>query len=62
MDIQGLITALKATAMTGAQINALDNSYLCQNPAIAVQQIRALGVQMTVTTDGSGDALYKVAT
>jgi hypothetical protein len=48
--------------MTGAQINALDNSYLCQNPAISVQQIRALGVQLTVTTDGSGDALYKVAT
>ena len=61
MDIQTLAETLKGAAMTGAQIKALDNSYLCQNPAIAIQQLRSLGFSITTTTGASGAATYQIA-
>jgi hypothetical protein len=61
MDIQTLAETLKTTAMTGAQIQALDSSYLCQNPAQAIQTLRSLGHTITTTTGAGGVSTYQVA-
>lgn len=60
MDIAALALQLKAGAMTGAQIKALDNSYLCQNPGQAIQQLRACGYQITVTTHTDGTPKFTI--
>jgi hypothetical protein len=61
MDIQTLAAALKTTAMTGAQIMALDASYLCQNPHIAIQTLKSVGFNVT-TTNVAGVATFQIAT
>lgn len=62
MDIASLALAIKAQAggMTGAQIMALDSSYLCQNPGQAIQQLRACGYPVTTSTNTDGTPLIKI--
>ena len=43
-----------------AQIKALDSSFLCQNPHLAYQQLKASGYQITVSTNADGTPLYKI--
>lgn len=61
LDIQGLAAALKAAALTSAQIQALDtNSYLCQNPHIAIQTLKSVGYTVTTTTGTGGVATFQI--
>lgn len=60
MDIQNLAAALKATAMTGAAIQALDNSYLCQNPHQAIQTLKSVGYTVTTTTGTGGVPTFQI--
>lgn len=61
MDLATLATHLKAGALTGAQIQALDNSYLCQNPNQAIQQLRSCGYQITTTTGAGGVPTFLIS-
>lgn len=60
MDIQELANALKTTAMTGAQIKALDNSFLCQNAAQAILTLKSVGYTVTTTTGAAGVATFQI--
>lgn len=63
MDIAQLATKIKTSGapMTQAQMMALDNSYLCQNPGQAIQQLRAAGYPITITTDANGQPAVSLA-
>lgn len=63
MDLATLAKTIKAATggMTGAQIQALDSSYLCQNPGQAIQQLRACGYQVVVATNTDGTPLISIA-
>jgi len=62
MDIATLANNIKSAVggLTGAQIKALDSSFLCQNPQLAYQQLKASGYQITVSTNADGTPLYKI--
>jgi hypothetical protein len=62
MDIASLALAIKDASggMTGAQIQALDESYLCQNPQQAYQTLKSCGYPITVSTNTDGTPLYKI--
>lgn len=61
MDIQGLAAALKAAPLTAAEILALaPTAYLCQNPAIAIQQLRSVGYTVETTTGAAGLPSFQI--
>lgn len=62
VDIQALAAALKANPLTGAQIQALDTGYLCQNPAHAIQVLKSIGYTVTTTTGTGGVPTFQITT
>jgi len=63
-NIKDLALALKAapSGLTIQQIMALDSaSTVCAYPMASIQQIRALGYPLVITTDGTGAAQYKIS-